>query len=139
MFSKGTTRVPRGNEKHGKDYIFVTIEQFREMEENGELLESGVFEDNYYGTPKPSKDPSKPRFPPPNNQRGDQGSDTSSRGPSRSNSIESAGNMSKINKQSKLSKSYHTALHMGHMDNLGPLPANWEIAYTEDNEMYFIE
>lgn len=24
-------------------------------------------------------------------------------------------------------------------DNLGPLPSNWEIAFTEDNVKYFIE
>lgn len=52
-----TTRSPRPGETHGQDYIFLTNEQFLEMEQNGDLLEYGVYNGHYYGTPKPPKEP----------------------------------------------------------------------------------
>ena len=46
------TREPRPDEKEGVDYYFVSRERFKEMIENGELLEySEVYED-YKGVPK---------------------------------------------------------------------------------------
>lgn len=46
------TREPRPDEKEGVDYFFVSRERFKEMIENGELLEySEVYED-YKGVPK---------------------------------------------------------------------------------------
>ncbi|XP_051977154.1 membrane-associated guanylate kinase, WW and PDZ domain-containing protein 2-like [Xyrauchen texanus] len=53
-----TTRQPKEGEVPGVDYNFVTIEQFVELERSGALLESGTYEDNYYGTPKPPAEPS---------------------------------------------------------------------------------
>jgi guanylate kinase len=50
-----TTREARDGEVAGKDYIFLTDEQFIKMEEGGELLEYGVYNGHYYGTPKPNK------------------------------------------------------------------------------------
>lgn len=48
-----TTRSPRGNEIDGKDYYFVTKEQFEEDIKKGNFLEyAKVHGDNYYGTPK---------------------------------------------------------------------------------------
>lgn len=48
-----TTRSPRGNEVDGKDYYFVTKEQFEEDIAKGNFLEyAKVYNDNYYGTPK---------------------------------------------------------------------------------------
>ena len=48
-----TTRSPRGNEADGKDYYFVTKEQFEEDIKKGNFLEyAKVHGDNYYGTPK---------------------------------------------------------------------------------------
>ena len=48
-----TTRSPRGNEADGKDYYFVTKEQFEEDIKKGNFLEyAKVYNDNYYGTPK---------------------------------------------------------------------------------------
>jgi len=52
-----TTRLPRQGEIHGQDYIFLTNEEFLEMEQNGDLLEYGVYNGHYYGTPKPPKEP----------------------------------------------------------------------------------
>ncbi|CAL8339450.1 unnamed protein product [Arctogadus glacialis] len=58
MSSPGTTRQPREGEVPGVDYDFITIERFLELEESGALLESGTYEDNHYGTPKPPTEPS---------------------------------------------------------------------------------
>jgi guanylate kinase len=45
-----TTRPPRGQEQHGKDYFFVTPEDFESRIANGEFLEYAKVFDNYYGT-----------------------------------------------------------------------------------------
>ena len=86
------------------------------MKRNGDLLESGVYEDNYYGTPMPPADPPSsswfPAFPtsPSSMPQGATG---------------------------------HTARAAGEgviiPKNPDPLPPNWEMAYTEYNEKYFIE
>lgn len=47
-----TTRDPREGERHGKDYFFVTEEEFHENIRNGNLLEYAVVYDHMYGTPK---------------------------------------------------------------------------------------
>jgi len=47
-----TTRPKRAGEVHGKDYYFVTPDEFRDMVENGEMLEHAKVFDNYYGTPR---------------------------------------------------------------------------------------
>lgn len=52
-----TTRPRRAGEVHGQDYYFVTPDEFRDMVENGEMLEHAKVFDNYYGTPaKPVQD-----------------------------------------------------------------------------------
>ena len=52
-----TTRLPRNGEIDGQDYIFLSNEQFLDLERNGHLLEYGVYNGHYYGTPKPAKQP----------------------------------------------------------------------------------
>ncbi len=47
-----TTRSPRLGEIEGKDYFFLSREEFQHLNEQGELLESAEFSGNYYGTPK---------------------------------------------------------------------------------------
>ncbi|KAI4570365.1 hypothetical protein MJT46_005882 [Ovis ammon polii x Ovis aries] len=78
----GTTRPHKEGEVPGVDYIFITVEDFMELEKSGALLESGTYEAathhkplttlyercytcctlpatgyNYYGTPKPPAEP----------------------------------------------------------------------------------
>lgn len=45
-----TTRKKRGNEMNGKDYIFVSEEEFKEKIKNREFLEYAKVFDNFYGT-----------------------------------------------------------------------------------------
>jgi hypothetical protein len=52
-----TTRAPRQGEINGQDYIFLSNEEFLELENNGDLLEYGIYNGHYYGTPKPPKQP----------------------------------------------------------------------------------
>lgn len=48
-----TTRPRRGQEVHGVDYYYKTIDEFRQMIENDELVEyQEVYQGRYYGTPK---------------------------------------------------------------------------------------
>ena len=47
-----TTRLPRNQEENGKDYFFVTKEEFEEKIKDNELLEYARFVGNYYGTPR---------------------------------------------------------------------------------------
>ena len=48
-----TTRPRRGQEVHGVDYYYLTIDEFQRMIENDELVEyQEVYEGRYYGTPK---------------------------------------------------------------------------------------
>ncbi len=47
-----TTRKPRDGEQDGKDYYFLTKEEFLETVENGGMLEYVKYCGNYYGTPK---------------------------------------------------------------------------------------
>lgn len=45
-----TTRAPRGSEQNGKQYHFVSIEEFERMAQAGEFLEHANVHGNYYGT-----------------------------------------------------------------------------------------
>ncbi len=47
-----TTRSPRSGEVNGKDYFFVTPEQFQDLIAAEQLLEWAQFAGNYYGTPR---------------------------------------------------------------------------------------
>ena len=48
-----TSRAPRGTEQNGREYYFLTPDEFRKKIENGELLEwEEVYKDTYYGTLK---------------------------------------------------------------------------------------
>ncbi|HUD50813.1 guanylate kinase [Parvibaculum sp.] len=52
MSVSATTRRPRPGEVEGRDYYFVSTEDFGLMRNRGEFLESAKVFDNYYGTPR---------------------------------------------------------------------------------------
>jgi guanylate kinase len=45
-----TTRQPRAGEKHGREYFFVTVEEFLTMRDADDFIESAVVHGNHYGT-----------------------------------------------------------------------------------------
>lgn len=45
-----TTRAPRGQEQHGREYLFVSLDDFKAMAERGEFFEWAEVHGNYYGT-----------------------------------------------------------------------------------------
>ena len=47
-----TTRLPRPNEKNGKDYFFTSKNNFRKLIKNKKFLEHAKVFDNYYGSSK---------------------------------------------------------------------------------------
>ena len=48
-----TTRHKRGAEQHGVDYFFMSVEEFKKLIDNHELVEwEEVYKDHYYGTMK---------------------------------------------------------------------------------------
>lgn len=96
------------------------------MEKSGELLESGVYEGNYYGTPRPPADP------PSTNSFPAYSRSPASMGYSKEGMISSTS-------ASSVDGAGWAAPPANIPKNLGPLPPNWEIAYTESNEKYFIE
>jgi guanylate kinase len=51
-----TTRSPRGSEQHGREYSFVSREEFERMLAAGQFLEHAEVFGNYYGTARSSLD-----------------------------------------------------------------------------------
>ncbi|WP_420378401.1 guanylate kinase [Gilvibacter sp.] len=48
-----TSREPRGEEKDGKDYYFLSLQKFKQHIKDGDFLEwEEVYRDNFYGTLK---------------------------------------------------------------------------------------
>ena len=48
-----TTREPRGDEKHGREYYFIPMDEFRKRIKQGDFIEwQEVYKDQYYGTLK---------------------------------------------------------------------------------------
>lgn len=45
-----TSRAPRGTEQHGKEYFFLTAEDFKQKIDQGEFVEWAQVHGNYYGT-----------------------------------------------------------------------------------------
>jgi len=56
MSVSATTRAPRPGEQEGKDYFFVTEENYKAMVVAGEFFEHAKVFDNYYGTPRAAVD-----------------------------------------------------------------------------------
>ena len=46
-----TSRKPRGDEKHGENYYFISLKNFKKHIKNGDFLEwEEVYRDNFYGS-----------------------------------------------------------------------------------------
>uniref|UniRef100_A0A669EKD0 Membrane-associated guanylate kinase, WW and PDZ domain-containing protein 1 n=1 Tax=Oreochromis niloticus TaxID=8128 RepID=A0A669EKD0_ORENI len=153
-----TTRPPRDGEVPGVDYNFLSVEEFLELEESGTLLEIGTYEGNYYGTPKPPRQPIIGTV-----ILSDAGSHQST--PTRTKSYNDMQNARVVpadddddDQATEMNNSFTAAfsgrtLHVTVLypvqtlaepqvspeDPLGPLPENWEMAYTENGELYFID
>ncbi|XP_060571370.1 membrane-associated guanylate kinase, WW and PDZ domain-containing protein 1-like [Ruditapes philippinarum] len=138
-----TTREPRPGEVNGVDYTFLSEKDFQELEKSGSLLESGIFDGNMYGTPKPPKDP-----------QGQIPRRTSSIGSILPGAHPSDGKRRRYRSNTDLTpKSPATPRKIlpdppprgksseqpDWVDNLGPLPPNWEMAFTDDGHPYFID
>ncbi|KAK7791492.1 hypothetical protein R5R35_008847 [Gryllus longicercus] len=166
-----TTRSPREGEVNGIDYTFLSLDEFMALERSGNLLESGIYEGNHYGTPKPSKEP--PVSPPQSSGSNSNlsiiglglgglfpGAHPSSEGKRKRNRSNVEAMAAKNNLEPENmgdngvgssdvdhvpgSGSPPSYLHAGEgaetlRSDLGPLPPNWEKAYTERGEVYFID
>ncbi|XP_037088645.1 membrane-associated guanylate kinase, WW and PDZ domain-containing protein 1-like [Pollicipes pollicipes] len=156
-----TTRAPRPNEVPGVDYTFLTLAEFKDLERSGNLLESGVYEGNHYGTPKPATEPSAARQA----VIGDvllPGRHPNSEGKRRRNRSNVEAMAAKNTEpeprppgqqapeypsvpQRPDGPSMNGSGHQpawnggGPGAGLGPLPDNWEEAFTEYGEPYFID
>uniref|UniRef100_A0A4W4HLA2 Membrane-associated guanylate kinase, WW and PDZ domain-containing protein 1 n=1 Tax=Electrophorus electricus TaxID=8005 RepID=A0A4W4HLA2_ELEEL len=183
-----TTRQPKEGEVPGVDYNFVTVEHFMELERSGALLESGTYEDNYYGTPKPAAEPSalllnvaerlvpgsahktggkrrrnksvsdmeKAGIDPPeeeeeerpvingngvnitpdSSEQEDKSTDTSGEMLPAAPSVLAETHADTLN---ETSEGPQTSPKTEQDEELSPLPENWEMAYTEKGEVYFID
>lgn len=47
-----TTRMPRAGEEHGREYFFISKDDFEQMMKEDALIEYASYVGNYYGTPK---------------------------------------------------------------------------------------
>ncbi|KAM9581497.1 membrane-associated guanylate kinase, WW and PDZ domain-containing protein 2 isoform 5-T5 [Guaruba guarouba] len=183
-----TTRPHKEGEVPGVDYIFITVEDFMELEKSGALLESGTYEDNYYGTPKPPAEPAplllnvtdqilpgatpgaegkrkrnksvsnmeKTGIEPPEEEEEEKpvvnGNDVTVTPESSEHEEKSTGVSGEISStqpcpapgytqpdEAKEDMDVTKQTKPEENDDLGPLPDNWEMAYTEKGEVYFID
>uniref|UniRef100_A0A665TI91 Membrane-associated guanylate kinase, WW and PDZ domain-containing protein 1 n=1 Tax=Echeneis naucrates TaxID=173247 RepID=A0A665TI91_ECHNA len=161
-----TTRAPRDGEVPGVDYNFLSVEEFLELEESGTLLEIGTYEGNYYGTPKPPRQPiigtvilsdagsrqSTPKrtksYNDMQNARvvpADDDDDDQAREMNNSFTGEalclapSCGLNNAVTSTAESGQQTLAEPQVSPEDPLGPLPENWEMAYTENGELYFID
>ncbi|KAM4672181.1 membrane-associated guanylate kinase, WW and PDZ domain-containing protein 2 isoform 2-T2 [Amazona ochrocephala] len=183
-----TTRPHKEGEVPGVDYIFITVEDFMELEKSGALLESGTYEDNYYGTPKPPAEPAplllnvtdqilpgatpgaegkrkrnksvsnmeKTGIEPPEEEEEEKpvvnGNDVTVTPESSEHEEKSTGVSGEISstqpcpapgytqpEEAKEDMDVTKQAKPEENDDLGPLPDNWEMAYTEKGEVYFID
>ncbi|XP_068256794.1 membrane-associated guanylate kinase, WW and PDZ domain-containing protein 2 isoform X2 [Nyctibius grandis] len=183
-----TTRPHKEGEVPGVDYIFITVEDFMELEKSGALLESGTYEDNYYGTPKPPAEPAplllnvtdqilpgatpgaegkrkrnksvsnmeKTGIEPPEEEEEERpvvnGNDVTVTPESSEHEEKSTGASGEVSstqpypapgytqpEEAKEDMDVTKQTKPEENDDLGPLPDNWEMAYTEKGEVYFID
>ncbi|XP_041966468.1 membrane-associated guanylate kinase, WW and PDZ domain-containing protein 2 isoform X2 [Alosa sapidissima] len=190
-----TTRQPKEGEVPGLDYNFVSVDRFMELEKSGALLESGTYEDNFYGTPKPPAEPSPMLFnvtdqllpgarpsaegkrkrnksvsnmekesieppeeeeeespvvngngiaiTPESSEHEDKSTDASGDVPPQSCPPETptlaTTDAPEEEEEEEEGEAPKSPADSQDNDELGPLPDNWEMAYTEKGEVYFID
>ncbi|KAM4587456.1 membrane-associated guanylate kinase, WW and PDZ domain-containing protein 3 isoform 1-T1 [Odontesthes bonariensis] len=162
-----TTRLPRDGEVPGVDYNFISIGDFRILEESGLLLESGTYDGNYYGTPKPPAEPNLvqpdlvdqvlfdedfsgevPRKRTTSVSKMDRKDsaipeeDDDDERPPLVNGLPEHKDWRKAvpsYTQSSSTMDFRTWSSLPRDDSLEPLPLNWEMAYTETGMVYFID
>ncbi|KAI5093855.1 membrane-associated guanylate kinase, WW and PDZ domain-containing protein 2 isoform X2 [Silurus meridionalis] len=176
-----TTRPPKEGEVPGVDYNFISVESFLHLQRTGSLLESGTYEDNYYGTPKPpaeagsallipgsapnvaSKrnksisnmektgiDPPEEEEEETNAVNGDGVTATPDYSEPEEKSTDDSGDTTHTDGAVREEKEENDPVGAEseedkprpkdeHLDELGPLPDNWEMAFTEKGEVYFID
>uniref|UniRef100_A0A8C3BAL9 Membrane-associated guanylate kinase, WW and PDZ domain-containing protein 2 n=1 Tax=Cairina moschata TaxID=8855 RepID=A0A8C3BAL9_CAIMO len=159
-----------------------------ELEKSGALLESGTYEDNYYGTPKPPAEPAplllnvtdqilpgatpgaegkrkrnksvsnmeKTGIEPPEEEEEERpvvnGNDVTVTPESSEHEEKSTGVSGEVSstqpcpapgytqpEEAKEDMDVTKQTKPEENDDLGPLPDNWEMAYTEKGEVYFID
>ncbi|XP_072181833.1 membrane-associated guanylate kinase, WW and PDZ domain-containing protein 1-like [Diadema setosum] len=152
-----TTRPARKGEVDGVDYKFLTVDEFLALEKSGHLLESGIFESNHYGTPKPPQEPppdtpaSSPTSPQPQ-QNNSSSNPADAKKDFRPGAKPSAPGKRQRNKSTIEATTLNQKpvvedpeeekkledIHKLEAD-LGPLPDDWEIAFTEQGDMYYID
>ncbi|KAK1804358.1 hypothetical protein P4O66_020378 [Electrophorus voltai] len=187
---KRTTRQPKEGEVPGVDYNFVSVDRFMELEKSGALLESGTYEDNFYGTPKPPAEPTPMLFnvtdqllpgarpsaegkrkrnksvsnmekesieppeeeeeespvvngngiaiTPESSEHEDKSTDTSGEAAPQSCPPETP-TLTATDAPEEEGEAPKSPPDSQSNDDLGPLPDNWEMAYTEKGEVYFID
>ncbi|XP_068162829.1 membrane-associated guanylate kinase, WW and PDZ domain-containing protein 3a isoform X3 [Antennarius striatus] len=163
-----TTRQPREGEVAGVDYNFISVGEFRDLEESGLLLESGTYDGNYYGTPKPPAEPSpvqpdlvdqvlfdeefdtevqRKRTPSVSKMdRKDSAAPEEEEEEDRPPIANGLGDHKDKAEWRKTVPSYNQSAAAMDLrawnsqdDNQEPLPKNWEMAYTETGMVYFID
>ncbi|XP_068162660.1 membrane-associated guanylate kinase, WW and PDZ domain-containing protein 2a isoform X10 [Antennarius striatus] len=182
-----TTRQPKEGEVPGVDYNFVTVDRFMELEKSGALLESGTYEENFYGTPKPPAEPStlllnvtdqllpgarptsegkrkrnksvsnmeKASIEPPEEEEEErpivngngvavtpESSEHEDKSTDASGDIAPQSNPAEVPNEAPKDDGLSPKINAPkpeENDELGPLPDNWEMAYTEKGEVYFID
>ncbi|KAK3103335.1 hypothetical protein FSP39_018567 [Pinctada imbricata] len=138
-----TTRGPRPGEVNGVDYTFLSVEEFFQLEKSGSLLESGLYDGNHYGTPKP---PSEPKGQIIRRSSSMGGVLPAAHGPERDskrrrNRSNTEGGSAKTSPVPFTEeRGRKKSLERAHGENhQGSLPDNWEMAYTEAGIPYFID
>ncbi|XP_069798018.1 membrane-associated guanylate kinase, WW and PDZ domain-containing protein 3a isoform X7 [Narcine bancroftii] len=154
-----TTRPPRDGEVPGVDYNFISLEEFKTLEDSGALLESGTFDGNFYGTPKPPAEPGPFQQDVVDQVVLDDSSDEAQR--KRTTSVSMMQRADTLVPDEEDEDERPTANGTGYPgpgpshtdgvtefryldpvareDLMEPLPSNWEMAYTDSGMIYFID